>query len=160
MTQRLIEVHIEESRAKKTSEPLPTSTPCVTYVMPFMSLWCNFDVLISLSEAMDAICWAPEKEDITAEPRRKQQRAQWACNSAECRCCPLFGFAPGLTSSVFSSAMEIIDLQIEVQRLKELMSGAKTYIDTRLRGEKSKMSCQPPPPVFNRTLPFQSLEVH
>lgn len=53
-----------------------------------------------------------------------------------------------------------MELQMEVQRLRELMSGAKTDVDTRLRGEKSKMSCQPPPPVFNRTLPFQSLEVH
>lgn len=32
--------------------------------------------------------------------------------------------------------MEILELQTQVERLRQLMSGAKTVIDTRLRGEK------------------------
>lgn len=53
-------------------------------------------------------------------------------------------FGPRFELLCFSSAKEILELQLEVGRLRELMSGAKTVIDTQLRGEKSNMSCQPP----------------
>lgn len=49
---------------------------------------------------------------------------------------PWFVLTPSLTFSVIFSAMEILNLQMDVERLRQLMSGSKTVVDTRLRGEK------------------------
>ncbi|XP_075876715.1 uncharacterized protein LOC142884743 isoform X3 [Nelusetta ayraudi] len=83
MTQRLIEVHIEESRAKKN-----------TYQRQWMQL----------AELL--------KKKILQLSRDENNK---------------------------ELTMEIMDLQMEVQRLRELMSGTKTDIDTRLRELRSTL---------------------
>lgn len=156
MTQRLIEVHIEESRARKNSEPLPISTPAWKLVWLMRHLLCHYGLILMFSSAYQRQ-WMQLAELLRKkiaqlghqEKNKKlsEHATQQNADVAPCLVSPWFDlFCFFLSKGDFGAAdADGTSRNVNVR-------DHNWYWYPTQRWKVKKMSCLPPKPLFLTTL--------